>query len=138
MVYRCITCDHYFGSQQALQQHLESSAHNFDCDKCDRNFGTQRALQQHRDSPAHKFEGLLGAKASPAYNLKTNQSPTNSQPKDMSLSQTAKDAGFKNVHGMMLSYRLKIHSSANFEEFKAIVDAFKKQDQEDWEGSQKK
>jgi len=27
----------YFGSQQALQPHLDSLAHNFECDECDRS-----------------------------------------------------------------------------------------------------
>ena len=73
MAYRCTPCDRYFGSQQALQQHLNSSAHNFDCDECDRSFGSQKALQQHLDSPAHiqptsvKYTGIPRSVVSPVY-----------------------------------------------------------------------
>ncbi|CZR50571.1 uncharacterized protein PAC_00445 [Phialocephala subalpina] len=51
----CPPCDRSFGSQQALQQHLNSPAHDlvYECDECDRAFDTERALNQHLDSPAH-------------------------------------------------------------------------------------
>jgi hypothetical protein len=48
----CQSCDRYFGSQHALQQHLNSPAHIFECDECDRSFGSQQALNQHLNSPA--------------------------------------------------------------------------------------
>lgn len=53
MAYGCVPCDRYFSSHQALQQHLDSPAHEFDCDECDKSFQSQHALQQHLDSPAH-------------------------------------------------------------------------------------
>ncbi|KAK0113063.1 hypothetical protein ONS95_014769 [Cadophora gregata] len=55
MAYVCVPCGRYFSSQQALQQHLDSPAHEFDCDDCDRSFKSQHALQQHLDSPAHCY-----------------------------------------------------------------------------------
>jgi uncharacterized C2H2 Zn-finger protein len=48
--------DRYFGSQHALQQHLNSPAHVFECDECDRSFGSQQSLDQHLNSPAHTPE----------------------------------------------------------------------------------
>ncbi|CZT08652.1 uncharacterized protein RAG0_13652 [Rhynchosporium agropyri] len=53
MASRCVPCDRDFGSQQALQQHLNSPAHAFDCEDCDKRFGSEQALQQHLDSPVH-------------------------------------------------------------------------------------
>jgi len=73
MAYRCTPCDRSFGSHQALQQHLNSSAHNFDCDECDRSFCSQQVLQQHLDSPAHiqvtsvKYSGIPRSVVSPVY-----------------------------------------------------------------------
>ncbi|KFY82975.1 hypothetical protein V498_08364, partial [Pseudogymnoascus sp. VKM F-4517 (FW-2822)] len=73
MVYGCVPCDRYFGSQHALQQHSDSPAHNFDCDECDKSFGSQHALQQHLDSPAHipatsaKYIGIPRSVVSPVY-----------------------------------------------------------------------
>jgi hypothetical protein len=52
----CYDCDRLFGSHLALQQHIISPAHDFECEVCDRSFGTQQSLDQHLDSPAHKFE----------------------------------------------------------------------------------
>ncbi|KAK3615721.1 hypothetical protein LTR22_027325 [Elasticomyces elasticus] len=53
----CQQCDRFFGTYQALQQHLrDSPAHamTFDCEECDRTFKTDQALQQHlRDSLSH-------------------------------------------------------------------------------------
>jgi hypothetical protein len=46
-------CDRYFDGQRALQQHLNSLAHIFECGECDRTFGSQQALKQHLNSPAH-------------------------------------------------------------------------------------
>jgi len=37
-------CNRSFGSQQALDQHLNSPAHVFECDECDRSFGSQQSL----------------------------------------------------------------------------------------------
>jgi len=34
-------CDRYFDGQRALQQHLNSLAHIFECGECDRTFGSQ-------------------------------------------------------------------------------------------------
>ncbi|KAL5325413.1 hypothetical protein ACEPPN_006538 [Leptodophora sp. 'Broadleaf-Isolate-01'] len=56
MIYACVPCDRYFGSNQSLQQHLDSPVHDFHCDECDRPFRSQHALQQHLDSPAHDFD----------------------------------------------------------------------------------
>ena len=53
MAYRYVPCDRGFGSQEALQQHLESPVHAFDCDDCERRFGSQEALQQHLNSSVH-------------------------------------------------------------------------------------
>ncbi|TAQ84811.1 hypothetical protein B7494_g6870 [Chlorociboria aeruginascens] len=55
MAHGCVLCHRNFDSQQALQQHMDSLAHNFDCEKCNENFSSQQALQQHLDSPAHSF-----------------------------------------------------------------------------------
>lgn len=53
----CELCNHSFGSQEALDQHLrDSPAHalSYECELCNRSFGSQKALDQHlRDSPAH-------------------------------------------------------------------------------------
>lgn len=53
MAHGCVPCDRYFNSHQALQQHLDSPAHDFHRGECDRSFRSQHALQQHLDSPAH-------------------------------------------------------------------------------------
>ena len=57
MSFDCGTCDRYFGSKDALEQHLRDStvhAPSFYCDTCDRYFDCKRALDQHlRDSPVH-------------------------------------------------------------------------------------
>jgi hypothetical protein len=47
--------DRSFGSQQSLDQHLNSPAHApvFECDDCDRAFGSQRSLDQQLNSAAH-------------------------------------------------------------------------------------
>jgi hypothetical protein len=66
------------------------------------------------------------------------QSSSNIQPKDRSTSQMVKGAGFKDLNGMMNSYGLKSHEQGDFEEAKAILDAFKEQDQKAWEASQRK
>ncbi|KAB8297279.1 hypothetical protein EYC80_002638 [Monilinia laxa] len=54
---RCIPCGRSFGSERALEQHLQDSpAHavSFRCGVCNRPFASDEALQQHiRDSPAH-------------------------------------------------------------------------------------
>jgi hypothetical protein len=42
-LYKCYEreeCDSSFGSQQSLDQHLNFTAHVFECDECDRLFGT--------------------------------------------------------------------------------------------------
>ncbi|KAG9230854.1 hypothetical protein BJ875DRAFT_138783 [Amylocarpus encephaloides] len=56
MAHGCVPCDRYFSSHQALQQHLDSPAHEFDCEECDKSFRSQHALQQHLDSSAHNFD----------------------------------------------------------------------------------
>ena len=48
-----------------------------------------------------------------------------------------KGAGFKDLTHMMNSYGLKRHVEADVQEAKAILEAFKKVDQEDWEASQR-
>jgi hypothetical protein len=57
MSFGCKTCDRFFRTDGALQQHeRDSPAHapSFDCETCDRSFSSEKALQQHeRDSPAH-------------------------------------------------------------------------------------
>jgi hypothetical protein len=50
----------------------------------------------------------------------------------------AKGAGFKDMTDMMNSYGLKRHNEADFEEAKAILNAFKQEDQKAWEASQRK
>jgi len=48
--YSCTTCDRFFGSEEALEQHLrDSPAHpaSFNCEECDRSFGSEEALEQH-------------------------------------------------------------------------------------------
>ena len=51
----CEACNRTFGSDEALQQHIENSpahAPSFNCEVCNRSFGSDEALQQHiRDSP---------------------------------------------------------------------------------------
>lgn len=48
-------CDRSFGSEQALNQHLESPIHapSLHCDTCDRSFGSGQALEQHLNSRIH-------------------------------------------------------------------------------------
>ncbi|CZR66988.1 uncharacterized protein PAC_16887 [Phialocephala subalpina] len=55
-IFECDDCDRFFKSEQALNQHLNSSAHAFECDDCDRCFKSRNALNQHLDSSAHTFE----------------------------------------------------------------------------------
>ncbi len=54
---RCVSCDRFFGSEGALQQHIQNSpahAPSFDCNDCNRSFSSEGALQQHiQNSPAH-------------------------------------------------------------------------------------
>jgi hypothetical protein len=76
--------------------------------------------------------------SSNATTTKPIQPSSNIQPKDRSLSQTPKGAGFKDINDMMNSYGLKRHNQEDFEEAKAILDAFKQQDQKVWEVSQRK
>jgi len=64
--------------------------------------------------------------------------PISLQPKDRSISQMVKGAGFKDLTHMMNSYGLKRHDEADVQEAKAILEAFKQADQEDWEASQRK
>ena len=66
------------------------------------------------------------------------QSSTSLQPKDRSISQGVKNAGFTNFTHMMNSYGLKRHDEDDVQEAKAILAAFNKADQEDWEASQRK
>ncbi|KAG9241042.1 hypothetical protein BJ878DRAFT_522674 [Calycina marina] len=66
------------------------------------------------------------------------QSSIGTQPKDRSISQTVKGAGFKDLTHMMHSYGLKRHVEADVQEAKAILEAFRQADQEDWEASQRK
>ncbi|CZT13841.1 uncharacterized protein RAG0_17333 [Rhynchosporium agropyri] len=73
MAHGCDPCDRYFSSQQALQQHLDSPAHDFDCDECDRSFNSQQALQQHLNSSAHipkdliSYHGVPRAEVAPVF-----------------------------------------------------------------------
>jgi len=53
--FECEYCDRCCKSQQALDQH-QSSVHTFKCDDCNKCFGSQQALNQHLDSPAHEYE----------------------------------------------------------------------------------
>jgi hypothetical protein len=66
------------------------------------------------------------------------ESATDTQPKDKSLSQMSKALGFSNMNDMMNSYGLKRHNEEDFEEARAILEAFKQQDQKGWEASQRK
>lgn len=60
------------------------------------------------------------------------EAPTSIQPRDRSISQMVKGAGFKDLTYMMTSYGLKR------QEAKSILEAFKQADQENWEASQRK
>ncbi|TGO46781.1 hypothetical protein BCON_0308g00110 [Botryotinia convoluta] len=57
MSFHCSTCNRYYGSRKALQQHVrDSPAHtlSFYCISCDRSFKSEEALQQHlRHSTLH-------------------------------------------------------------------------------------
>jgi uncharacterized protein (UPF0335 family) len=66
------------------------------------------------------------------------KAPSSLQPKDRSISQTVKSSGFKDLTHMMNCYGLKRHDEADFQEAKAILEAFNQADQEDWEASQRK
>ncbi|XWX01174.1 hypothetical protein V2A60_009200 [Cordyceps javanica] len=57
--FECETCDRFFDSESALEQHMrDAPAHApaaFDCESCDRSFARQESLDQHmRDSPRHR------------------------------------------------------------------------------------
>ncbi|KAM3563258.1 hypothetical protein ARSEF4850_002415 [Beauveria asiatica] len=55
--FECDTCDKYFGSQQAVNQHMndvghwaessESDAPDYECDDCDENFFDEEGLHDH-------------------------------------------------------------------------------------------
>jgi hypothetical protein len=64
--------------------------------------------------------------------------PATIQPKDRSISQSVKAAGFKDLIAMMQSYGLKRHVEEDFEEAKAILDAMNQQEQLAWQDSQTK
>ncbi|ESZ89453.1 hypothetical protein SBOR_10164 [Sclerotinia borealis F-4128] len=66
------------------------------------------------------------------------ESPTNLQPKNKSISQMVKGAGFKDLTHMMYSSGLKRHDEADVQEAKAILNAWKQADQKDCEASQRK
>ncbi|KAK8011212.1 hypothetical protein PG990_010177 [Apiospora arundinis] len=57
--YECGTCDRWFGSYQAREQHMRALGHEapyFECDTCDRAFPTRRQVEDHMDSKDHWYQ----------------------------------------------------------------------------------
>ena len=71
------------------------------------------------------------AMSSKSATLKPMQCPTSLQPKDSSISQMIKDAGFEDMTHVMNSYGLKRHDEADFQKAQAILEAFRDVDQKD-------
>ncbi|KAF7800183.1 hypothetical protein EIP86_011430 [Pleurotus ostreatoroseus] len=52
----CFRCDRWFGSERALDQHLENSSAHHICYACDKDFTTAQGLDQHyTQSPRHYY-----------------------------------------------------------------------------------
>ncbi len=59
------------------------------------------------------------------------------QPKDMSDNQWCKASGWGSKFHFMRSYQLSVYKDEDMQEGKAIIDAFRKDDQEEWEREQR-
>lgn len=49
--FECIDCDRYFGSQQAVNQHMDALDHwgGYPCDDCSDTFSDEKNLREHEE-----------------------------------------------------------------------------------------
>jgi hypothetical protein len=71
-------------------------------------------------------------------NSKQVRDDPNLEPNQKSNNQMVREAGYDNFKDFAESYGLKMFNHEDVEEAKAILDGFRKIDQQDWEAKQKK